>query len=274
MIMSIENTVDRFKSVDKLVAVAGDWHMSAIGAQMAIEKIAENSSANIILHLGNFGLGNTKAGKNYLERIQKALVEQNKVLFVTLGNHENYDYLEHFYPVPGMNGCVFDPEQDRIVYLGRGFTWLWNDKRFMSFGGANSINFDALVPGISWWDQEMVSDDDVDKAVAKNSVDVMITHESPWGSNVSLDHLVSFSDAMKDYAKESRLQLRRVTDVLRPELLFHGHYHQFYDAVEPYVTRDNDSEIFYETCTVCLDKEFCPANTAVLYLDDLNFDVL
>jgi len=265
--------VDVFKNIDGSVAVAGDWHGSSMGALMSIEKVSEASTAQVILHLGDFGLWTGNSGRKYLFYVNKILSKFDKYLFVTLGNHENYDLLAKFDDVPGMPGCKYSPDHDRIVFFGRGFKWDWAGNTFMSFGGANSIDRQFRREGKDWWEGERITDADVADGVNAGKVDVMFCHDAPYGAEILGSHRSGGLPLdIQIYADESRQQLKRVTDNARPEMLFHGHYHVFRDENDTF--RVNGEYEFYDIRMVCLDKELTQYNVGTLNVSSLDFSIL
>lgn len=273
--MTVLNAANAFKGSPNQIAVAGDWHGNSLGAEMSIERVVANSSAQVILHLGDFGLWGGNSGRKYFFYVNKILTKFDKYLFVTLGNHENYDMLSKFDEVPGMPGCVFSSDHDRIVFFSRSFDWTWNEHKFMSFGGANSIDRARRTEGKSWWEGERITDDDVLNGVKVGKVDVMFSHDSPYGVEISGSHRSAgngwgFDEIL--YSDESRKQLKRVTDSARPAMLFHGHYHVFRDELD--TLRVNGEYEFYETRSVCLNKELTNSNVGVLDTASLDFELL
>lgn len=271
--MSIMNAVDAFKNETEQIAVAGDWHGHSMGASMSLEKVSELSDAQIILHLGDFGLWTGNSGRKYFFYVNKILTKLDHYLFVTLGNHENYDLLAKFEDVPGMPGCKFSPDHDRIIFFARGFDWEWNDKKFMSFGGANSIDRQFRTEGKDWWVGEQITDADVDAGISVGKVDVMFSHDAPYGIDILGSHRSNgwAFDAML-YSDESRKQLKRVSDVAQPSMLFHGHYHIPRNEMDT-LRVDGEYE-FYQINTICLDKELTVNNVGVLNVQTLDFQIL
>jgi len=101
------------------------------------------------------------------------------VLFVD-GNHENFDLL-NAYPVTEWNGGKVHMIKPNIIHLMRGQVFEIEGKTFFAFGGATSIDKAFRREGISWWQDELPTDDDLQEAF-KNlerynfKVDYIITH--------------------------------------------------------------------------------------------------
>lgn len=101
------------------------------------------------------------------------------VLFVD-GNHENFDLL-NAYPVTEWNGGKVHVIKPNIIHLMRGQVFEIEGKTFFTFGGATSTDKAFRREGISWWQDELPTDDDLQEAF-KNlerhnfKVDYIITH--------------------------------------------------------------------------------------------------
>ena len=101
------------------------------------------------------------------------------VLFVD-GNHENFDLLNSF-PVEVWNGGKIHKISKNIIHLMRGQVYQIEGKTFFTFGGATSTDKIYRVKNISWWKEEIPSDDDINEANVNLkkydfNVDYIITH--------------------------------------------------------------------------------------------------
>lgn len=265
------NIAEFFNNPASNVGIAGDWHSNTLGATTAIEKFAA-AGIKTVLHLGDFGVWGGPAGDKYLRHLNKVLAKNDMALFVTLGNHESYTRVAKFLPVDGMDGCVSPDGLDRLVFFSRGFAWEWFGKKFMSVGGANSIDRKLRTVNKDWWAEEQISDEDVRNSVRNGKVDVMFCHDAPHGFDVYDNVTSQLPLDVKLYAEQSRKQLKRVTDVVKPSILFHGHYHTYRNRVD--VMRVEGQYDFYQTQHICLDLEFTAANTGILDLETLDFKIL
>lgn len=267
----MNKVLEVFGNVDT-VGVAGDWHMDTQGAINAIGKFNE-AGIKVILHVGDFGVFGGPSGAKYLRHVNKLMVGFDMFIFVTLGNHEDYGKVSKFLPVEGMDGCVFMPDHERIIYFSRGFNWDWNGNRFMSVGGASSIDYKMRTVNQSWWAEEMISDEDVDSSIKAGKVDVMITHDVPYGVEMfeNKPSAVLTMD-VQIYADKSRKQLKRITDVTQPKMLIHGHYHEYRNKMDE-MRIDGEYE-FYYTNHICLDREFSKFNTGTVNTETLEFRIL
>lgn len=282
---------------DKNVGVCGDWHGNTAWGMVAIEKLAD-SGVRTIFHVGDFGFWGDEQGRGYLRKINRELVKTNTFLYVTLGNHEDYDYIKKvFKPVNGDHGFLAHDYYQNVIVLGRGYRWNWNDYRWISVGGANSIDRYQREETMkkrgyskSWWEQESITDEDVQNATAGGRADMMIAHDVPYGVEMFGSHRDARNGWEKqdlDYAVLSRLQLRKITDVVQPLRYVHGHYHMArnhsfrfssagaYDVAnnsEPHTPANEIIHEEYTTNYICMDKEYTNNNIGFIDLNTLEIN--
>lgn len=268
----IANAVEAFNSVADYgeVTLAGDWHGQTGWARFAIDLISESTLSPVIMQMGDFGFWPGNSGKKFIHRVNKSLAEHEKYAFITAGNHEDYRQIKQFRSVPRMEGCVYHPDYPRIVVLKRGYRWSWNDLNLISVGGANSIDRFLRVPGTGWWEGEQISDDDVRYATEGGSADIMFSHDAPMGIEIVGSHRdgAGWDAESIEYSNRSRHQLRRITDVVQPRRLFHGHYHL------PVVTTTtlDGAHGEYVTDSRGMDRDYSGQNIGVLNLDAESFE--
>lgn len=211
------------KNEPKVVVAAGDWHGNQKYALAAIAYAQRNLGADTIVHVGDFGYN---FGNEYLDRMQKLLKELDMYLYFVDGNHENFHILYTY----ALDDDGTRPLRDRIIHLPRGHRWKWNDETWLALGGAVSVDKDWRVPFKEWWPEETISFGDVLVAVQGGEVDYMITHDCPSGVLITsiIDNPYGFpAHSLRD-AEAHRDTLRSVVDEVKPKLLVHGHYHQYY----------------------------------------------
>lgn len=274
---------------DHRIGVAGDWHGETSWGMDSINTLADNG-VHTIFHVGDFGFWGDEQGRGYLHKLQRVLGQRNSFIYVTLGNHEDYGFIEKLYkPLEGMEGCFIYDKHPNIVILGRGFRWNWQGHRWLSLGGAHSIDRYGRKPYKNWWKQESISDEDVAHAVKGGRVDMMIAHDAPYGVDLFGSHRDAVGDWTKadlDYAVISRLQLRKVTDIVQPVRYVHGHYHMRknhwfkfsspagYELAQQNNGGERDAtspEEEYLTNYICLDKEYSNNNIGFIDLKTLEF---
>lgn len=144
--------------------------------------------------------------------------------FTTLwidGNHENFDILYELPLTEKFDGKVREIAPD-IYHLDRGQVLTIDDQKIFVMGGARSHDREYRIEHISWWEQEMPTSAEMERAIEALDkcgweVDYVITHCAPksvqkmvcsWYEN---DPLVSF--------------LERVRTDLKFKRWYFGHYH-------------------------------------------------
>lgn len=220
-----------------LVLVAGDWHGDVRWAEKIIHDARKLPQPRIILQLGDFGFWQGPDGLKYLQRVQSALELSDAHLWVTPGNHENYDLIKGWldgqpvakvgrHPHGGQEGF------DRISILDRGYRWEWHGQTWLSVGGAVSV--DRLLPrpprveGKNWWPGEEITDAEEAAVIAGGHADVMIAHDYPAGVNYEHDHHNAPHFHQDDLARAAAHQarMRRIVDAVQPGYYMHGHIHR------------------------------------------------
>ena len=104
------------------------------------------------------------------------------MLFID-GNHENFDKLNS-YPVETWNGGKVHKLHHNLIYLMRGEIYVICGLKFFTFGGGYSLDKYRRQEGLSWWSQEMPSEDEyrnaeVNLQKVNYEVDYIITHTAP-----------------------------------------------------------------------------------------------
>ncbi|NLU84294.1 metallophosphoesterase [Rhodococcus sp. HNM0569] len=239
------------------VAVAGDWHANADYAVDVIDRAARRNT-DVLVQLGDFGY---RFRDDYLDRLDRALASHGMTLGFVDGNHEDFDYLLGV-PIAddGMRHL-----REHIVHLPRGFRWTWGDTQCVAAGGAVSLDRLLRVEGTSWWPDESLSDADVRALVAGGHADAMFSHDCPAGVTIpGLEHSRrGYPDDAIAPTEEHRATMRRVVDAVRPNRLWHGHFHERFHTV--LVGRD------YRTVVDGLGRDRQPVdnNMVVMPLDRL-----
>lgn len=233
------------------VLIAGDWHGNtrwAVDVIWRARKLLEGEELKVILHLGDFGFwpykvkdwaaGDRKPdGLQYLLDVQSALELADAHLWVTPGNHDDYDAMDRWQGY-ARDVRVFPQtplgEMDRIIVLPRGDRWAWHGRTWLSVGGAVSV--DRLLPSPgrfpheSWWPQEEVTDEQEAAIIAGGHADVMVCHDYPVRVQHSFDHHFQPGFHPDDLWRAARHQerMQRIVDAVQPSHYMHGHLHRRY----------------------------------------------
>ena len=136
---------------------------------------------DMVIIAGDFGgvwFGDSRDDEtlDWLERLPFTLA------FVC-GNHENYDALER-YPVAEWHGGKVHRIRPHVLHLMRGQIFELESYRFFTMGGAKSHDTNHRINHISWWRQELPSDEEYIEALQNLErynwqVDYIITHCAP-----------------------------------------------------------------------------------------------
>lgn len=171
-----------------ILAVTGDTHGDAnrFFDEDSIIDVALGTGDYLFV-CGDFGFlfKNDNEERKILERIaEKAYT----ICFVD-GNHENFDLLES-YPVELWNGgkvhvIIRDSNGiPKIIHLMRGQMFEIAGKKIFTFGGGNSIDKYIRKESVSWWPQEMPTEDEEREAIKTlekydYQCDYILTHTAP-----------------------------------------------------------------------------------------------
>jgi Icc-related predicted phosphoesterase len=198
----------------KNVLIVGDVHGNLAWWHKILDA-TEITTTDIILQVGDFGYWpHREWGQKYLAGVEKLLAERNLSCVFVDGNHDNHEWL---FQLP-KRADGFVEVSPHVIYAPRTHRWTWNNVRFMSLGGASSIDRGNRSMGASWWPQELLSSGDYYKAVDGEEIDVLVCHDTP--SKVKLDFK---ADDMPTVS--NRMLLQAVVEATHPKLVVHGHYH-------------------------------------------------
>ena len=129
--------------------VAGDTHGSTPHMQKLF-KFADRFGIDTIVQVGDFGFvwpnlkkkkrdafGNRlyevigyPEGDTRLDTLNRLAEDAGVMILFLDGNHEDFDRLDDLGAYPDSESSV--QIMDNIIYLPRGFSWVWNDIKFMS----------------------------------------------------------------------------------------------------------------------------------------------
>lgn len=227
------------------VMFVGDSHGDASYMANTL-KSARQLEVNTVIQLGDFSLS---FDKGMIHSITAWLEQdENRKFYWIDGNHDHHDFLDELVDGPAhapinMGGitspCFKQTFPDRLFYIPRGAVFKIGDKTLMGLGGAYSIDQDDRKQGVDWWPQETISYANMHNAVINaqryGPIDIMVTHDMPIIAEFEKELFrVGYKHGHGSYA--NRMNLSRVIDEVRPQSLYHGHYHYRHDSV--YTTKD------------------------------------
>lgn len=219
------NVLERTSVVDlpdKRVAVCGDWHGDVEWLRTVRHAVRVAApDVTTILQLGDWWMDSAACDAVFAD----SGIER---VCVTLGNHEPWAEITP----------LLDAHPGEAVRVSE-VTWLLprparlriGGRDILSLGGAASVDREWRVPGVSWWPDEVITDQQVADAVAGGRADVMLTHESPARTPVAAVNQVlrsnpmGFPESTLSESAASRTRVAQVWDAVRPRHLLHGHMH-------------------------------------------------
>lgn len=210
---------------------AGDWHGNLRWAQRMLDAFATREITHVF-HVGDFGIWPND--KQYLQGVNAKAGELGITLYVTLGNHEDYNRVALL--KADEHGWLRFSRYDNIRVAPRAHTWELEGITFASLGGAGSIDRLVRVEGKSWWPQEEITSADRDALTEQvharrwQTVDVFLSHEAPAGlQRIGMARTRWMTEEVLEYCYQQRVILREAVDAIQPLTMFNGHWHDFYD---------------------------------------------
>lgn len=126
------------------------------------------------------------------------------------GNHEDHYSLIQDGEIHELYSGVF--------HCSRGSTITLPDGRKVLFaGGAHSIDRDRRVAGVGWFHEELITNDELDRMMSHDTIDIVISHTCPTVFSVD-GHLGKVRDSC-------RFALTEVLHKYNPDLWYFGHWH-------------------------------------------------
>lgn len=217
------------------VGLVGDAHGNLPFLIEALFSLKESEVSSVV-QLGDFGL--IWSGASYeqeaIDALNVVLEAMDLFLYVVLGNHENYDLVDSL--EAGSDGArrlgrvILLPRSGRLTVAGRPAGFL---------AGAASIDRIYRQPWVSWWPQEVPTDEEAQGLAAQGagSLDVVFAHDalrtpglqSRLSANRGLWHEedLRYAESSADLFTE-----RALGELADGGLVISGHYHLRHSAEE------------------------------------------
>lgn len=211
-----------------MIYVTGDIHgsldISKLDSKLNPD-LKKATKEDFLIIAGDFGLvwDNSKEDiwwRKWLDR------KPYTTLFID-GNHENFDLLYEFEEVE-FHGGKAHKISDSIYHLMRGEMFELQGKRFFAMGGAECHDKQYRELGVSMWEQELPSDEELNHAVETLDkygwkTDYVLTHCAPSHAQAAISALLGIEGEYPDNKLTDFL--RMLTLNLNFEKWFCGHYH-------------------------------------------------
>ena len=207
-----------------MILITGDTHgLIDYNKIERLNKINVLSNNDYLIIAGDFGgIWNARTLDHDLSFYTKLPF---KILFVD-GNHENFDLLNS-YPISTWNGGKVHIIKDNIIHLIRGQVFEIEGKTIFTFGGGTSIDKYRRTEHISWWKEEIPSEEEICEAkknlkLFNNRVDFVVTHSI---DSKTLENPKLFVYGNKCEAFEDNYILDWFEDNVIYNHWYFGHYH-------------------------------------------------
>ncbi len=163
-----------------MVYITGDTHGDI--SWFKNPKLKKLGEKDILIVCGDFGFlwdQKSEAEKKNLEILKS---KKYTICFLD-GAHENFDMLNAYTPYRWKGGNAHKIANN-IFHLMRGEIFTLDNKTFFVMGGGESDDRDMRETGISWWEEEMPSAEEIKNAEdnlkdANYNVNYILSYEAP-----------------------------------------------------------------------------------------------
>lgn len=201
--------------------ITGDKHGDLTKIIDFIQRFELNENDNIIV-LGDMGICWRKDKKDLKYNTELWAARGNGVkLYFIDGNHENFHILNSLPIENNMHKIA-----DNIYHLLRGQVYEFEGKKILAMGGADSVDWFLRTKNLDWWEEETISQEDIDR-VSAGHYDYVLTHCCPRNvfeeNKVYLITLGRIDQEKVNHNSEDKLQelFKKITFNHH----YFGHYH-------------------------------------------------
>lgn len=216
------------------VLLVGDSHGNFNFFRQVLQR-AKDVEADLVIQLGDFGFWppeRDSVGRPFPDPDWSfanlvdisATAEFELPVWAIRGNHDWREEANEYPTELSMDPGLYHCRDGQRIQLG--------DVTVLFTGGAVSVDYHSRTEGISWWPDEITSDEDVAASCEGGPVDLWLTHDSvvvpPNKRKLSFGELI---DARIDV---QNLKMKEIFEAVKPKLHVHGHWHSKYTAHNPY----------------------------------------
>jgi UDP-2,3-diacylglucosamine pyrophosphatase LpxH len=204
-----------------MVFVTGDKHGDLTEIIDFVQRFELNKDDSIIV-LGDMGMCWRKDKKDLKYNVDLWTVRGNGVkLYFIDGNHENFRILNSLPIENNMHKVA-----DNIYHLLRGQVYEFEGKKILTMGGADSVDWFLRTKNLDWWEEETISQEDIDRVPAGH-YDYVLTHCCPRNvfeeNKVYLITLGRIDQDKVNHNSEDKLQ--QLFEKITFNHHYFGHYH-------------------------------------------------
>ena len=138
--------------------------------------------------------------------------------------HENFKILNSLEEDENGMGYI----SEHIRHLKRGRRYTIDGKSFLTIGGADSVDQFRRIEGLSWWREEAITQEDIDR-VEPGHYDYILSHTCPLSvfeaNKIHLCTLGNIVDDEEPLFKISNNSLEKLLDKITFNEWYFGHYH-------------------------------------------------
>lgn len=200
------------------ILFVGDIHGQFNVFQGLVNYFTDREKIDICIQLGDYGIFEEK---NY------DLTKINIPVYFCDGNHDNHNILDKF-----QDGKIHEFGKN-LYYCSFGSTLNINNKTIMFCGGAKSIDWRQRKENISWWKNEIITEEKM-KNLPDKKIDIVASHTVPF--SLKNDNLKSISDYdlkkcgfdISEDVSEKYLDI--ILKTYYPDLWIAGHWHKHYET--------------------------------------------
>lgn len=205
------------------VYVTGDKHQKFDPILFFADQM-ELTEKDYVIVLGDMGLfwrNDKRDADEFIEFFER---NYNFNLYFIDGNHENFKLLSNLQEDENRMGYV----SEHIRYLKRGRRYNIDGKNILAIGGADSVDKLRRTLGLSWWAEEQITDDDVERVEVDN-YDYVLSHCCPISifneNKVYLCSLANIIDEEDPELHVSENKLEQIKNFIDFKKWYFGHYH-------------------------------------------------
>lgn len=198
--------------------VIGDRHGNFEELILFAIRLHLTEDDNLIV-LGDMGLCWRKDRQDldkFIYRWEKLCYFKPMLYFID-GNHENFDLLKSF-----PEGRI----SEHIQWLPRGTVKEFEGKRCLCIGGADSVDKFRRTEHLSWWEDEQITQEDIDKC-PEGEYDYVFSHACPY--SIFKENMIYLQDPQfigEDFDHTSETMLDKLKNKINFKNWWFGHYHK------------------------------------------------